>query len=168
MTEKLVIRPETDKFISELIKRYPVSEAALIPALHRVQDDLGWLSTQAMDWIANRLSIPKVRVYGVVSFYTMFRRSKPGRHRLEICTNLSCSLLGGEHLREYLCNKLGIRPGQTTPDNRITLMEVECLGSCGTAPVMLVDDVFHENLTPESVDRILAKFRSEKDQAGVS
>jgi NADH-quinone oxidoreductase E subunit len=150
-----MVKPETEKAIDELVSHYPVKEAALLPALHKVQDDFGWLPVEAMDWVADRLELPHARVYGVTSFYTMFRRKKLGRHRLEICTNLSCSLMGAEHLRDHLCSKLGIKPGQTTSDGRITLSEVECLGSCGTAPVMLVDDEFFENLDPEKVDQIL-------------
>jgi NADH-quinone oxidoreductase E subunit len=153
---RVKVKPETEKAIDELIGRYPVAEAALIPALHKVQDDLGWMPVEAMDWVADKLGLPRVRVYGVTSYYTMFRREKPGRHRLEICTNLSCSLMGAEHLRDYLCRKLSIKPGETTTDGRITLEEVECLGSCGTAPVMMVDDEYHENLTPEKVDTILS------------
>jgi NADH-quinone oxidoreductase E subunit len=153
---RVKVKPETEKDIDELIGRYPVAEAALIPALHKVQDDLGWMPVEAMDWVADKLGLPRVRVYGVTSYYTMFRRERPGRHRLEICTNLSCSLMGAEHLRDHLCKKLGIRPGETTGDGRITLDEVECLGSCGTAPVMMVDDEYHENLTPEKVDTILS------------
>lgn len=152
----LKVRPETEKAIEELVGRYPVREAALIPALHKIQDDLGWMPVEAMDWVADKLGLPRVRVYGVVSYYTMFRRKQPGRHRLEICTNLSCSLMGAEHLRDHLCRKLGVKSGETTGDGRITLEEVECLGSCGTAPVMIVDDEYHENLTPEKVDTILS------------
>ena len=98
---KVSVKPETVKAIDELIGYYPVAEAALIPALHKVQDDLGWMPVEAMDWVADKLGLPRVRVYGVTSYYTMFRRKKPGRHCLEICTNLSCSLMGAEHLRDY-------------------------------------------------------------------
>ena len=158
--QAFAVKPETAQAIDELLGHYPVKEAALLPALHKVQDEIGWLPVAAMDWVADRLELPRVRVYGVASFYTMFRRQQPGRHRLEICTNLSCSLMGAEHLREYLCRKLGIQPGETTADGRITLSEVECLGSCGTAPVMLVDDEFVEDLDPQKVDKILADLEA--------
>jgi NADH-quinone oxidoreductase subunit E len=162
---KVKVKPETEKAVDDLIGRYPVREAALIPALHKVQDDLGWMPVEAMDWVADKLGLPRVRVYGVTSYYTMFRRKQPGKHRLEICTNLSCSLMGAEHLRDYLCKKLGIKAGETTADGRITLEEVECLGSCGTAPVMIVDDEYHENLTPEKVDTILSDLEL-RDKGG--
>lgn len=160
------VKPETEQAIDELLNRYPNKEAALIPVLHKVQDDLGWLPVQAMDWVADRLELPRVRVYGVTSYYTMFRRKPLGRHRLEICTNLSCGLMGAEHLRDTLCRKLGIQPGETTADGRITLQEVECLGSCGTAPVMLVDDAYHENLDPKKIDEILSDLAVRDKQEG--
>jgi len=159
----IALSAETLAAIDEVLTHYPVAEAALLPVLHKVQDELGWLPVAAMDWVAERLALPPVRVYSVTSFYTMFLREPPGRHRLELCTNLSCSLLGAEHLREHLCRKLGIKPGETTADGAITLTEVECLGSCGTAPVMMVDDVFHENLTPEKIDAILAGLKEGGD-----
>lgn len=158
--------PETSTQIEQLVARYPVREAALIPVLHLVQEQLGWLPVAALDWVADYLQLPRTRVYGVTSFYSMFRRKPAGRHRLEICTNVSCSLLGAEHLRDYLSRKLGIRPGETTADGRITLNEVECLGSCGTAPVMLVDDEYHEQLTPQKVDEILARLESADKEQG--
>ncbi len=151
-------RPETVRAIDELITHYPVKEAALIPAMHILQDEIKWMPMEAMDWIADKLEIPRVRVYGVASFYTMFRRKPEGKLRLEVCTNLSCSLLGATHIRDYLCEKLGIRPGETTPDGKVTLTEVECLGSCGTAPVMLVNDRFYENLTPKKIEALLERI----------
>lgn len=153
-------KPETVRAIDELIPRYPVKEAALIPAMHLLQDDIKWMPVEAMDWIADKLEIPRVRVYGVASFYTMFRRKPAGKLRLEVCTNLSCSLLGGTHIRDFLCEKLGIKPGETTPDGKITLTEVECLGSCGTAPVMLVNDKFYENLTPKKIEALLERIEA--------
>ena len=160
------VKPETEKAIDELLQRYPVKEAALIPALHMVQDDVGWMPVEAMDWVADRLDLPRARVYGVTSFYTMFRREQTGRHRIEICTNLSCSLMGAEHLRDHLCKKLGIEPGQTTADGRFTVSEVECLGSCGTAPVMMVDDEYFENLDPDKVDKIIAGLDARDRETG--
>lgn len=153
-------KPETIKEIDELISHYPVKEAALIPAMHMLQDDIKWMPLEAMDWIAEKLEIPKVRVYGVASFYTMFRRKPEGRLRLEVCTNLSCSLMGGTHVRDYLCKKLGVKPGETTKDGMVTLTEVECLGSCGTAPVMLVNDKFYESLTPQKIDALLKRIQT--------
>ena len=153
------LRPQTLQKVDTLITRYPEPEAALIPVLHAVQDDLGYLPSAAIEWVAERLQLPHARVMGVVSFYSMLRTAPPGAIRLELCTNLSCSLMGAEHLREHLCRKLGIRPGETTADGRFTLSEVECLGSCGTAPVMLVNDEFHENLDPARIDTLIDELR---------
>ena len=156
---KVTLQPGTLAAIEALILRYPEKEAALIPILHAVQDDLGHISVGAMEWVAGHLALPYPRVLGVVSFYTMFRRSPAGSYRLDICTNLSCSLMGAEHLRDHLCQKLGIKPGETTDDGQFTLNEVECLGSCGTAPVMLVNDEFHENLDPAKIDTLIENLK---------
>jgi NADH-quinone oxidoreductase E subunit len=94
-------------------------------------------------------------IEGVATFYTMYNRVPVGKYHVQICRNISCSLLGAEHLIEHVSKKLGVRPGETTPDGKFTLAKVECLGSCGTAPVMQVNDEYHENLTVESIDRIL-------------
>jgi NADH-quinone oxidoreductase E subunit len=156
----IIPAPDTARAIDEIIERYPVKEAALIPAMHLLQNEFKWLPIEAMDWIADRLELPRVRVYGVASFYTMFRRQPQGKARLEICTNLSCSLMGATHIRDYLCRKLGIAPGETTPDGKVTLIEVECLGSCGTAPVMLVNEKFYENLNPTKIEALLERIES--------
>ena len=156
------LRQKTIDGIEALIARYPAEEAALIPVLHAVQDDLGYISVAAMEWVADRLKLPYARVSGVVSFYTMLRTAPLGRHRLDICTNLSCSLMGAEHLRDHLCQKLGIKPGETTADGLFTVTEAECLGSCGTAPVMLVNDEFHENLDPAKIDALIEDLRRAK------
>jgi NADH-quinone oxidoreductase subunit E len=160
-------KPETVRAIEELITHYPQKEAALIPAMHIVQDELDWMPIEALDWVADKLELPRVRVYGVASFYTMFRRKPLGRLRIEVCTNLSCSLMGGTHVRDYLCKRLNIKPGETTPDGMVTLTEVECLGSCGTAPVMLVNDEFYENLTPEDIDKLLDRIQGQIEKAKV-
>ena len=161
----IIPAPDTARAIDELIERYPVKEAALIPAMHLLQNEFKWLPIEAMDWIADRLELPRTRVYGVASFYTMFRRQPQGKVRLEVCTNLSCSLMGATHVLDYLCAKLGIKPGETTEDGLVTLTEVECLGSCGTAPVMLVNDKFYENLTPRKIDALLERIQSNAAKA---
>jgi NADH-quinone oxidoreductase subunit E len=158
-------KPETVRAIDELITHYPTKEAALIPAMHILQDELKWMPLEALNWIADKLELPRSRVYGVASFYTMFRRKPAGKLRLEVCTNLSCSLMGATHLRDYLSKKLGIKPGETTPDGKISLQEVECLGSCGTAPVMLVNDKFYENLTPKKIEALLERIADNLNKA---
>ena len=152
--------------VEGILSRYPYKEAALVPVLHRLQREIGWLSPEAIEFAAEKLELPKPRVWGVASFYSMFRRSPPGRHLIEICTNISCSLLGAEHLRDHLSRRLGVRPGETTADGAFSLAEVECLGSCGTAPAMLVDGEYHENLTPRKIDDLLERLRAQDREAG--
>jgi NADH-quinone oxidoreductase E subunit len=136
---------------------YPDPQSALLPALVLAQQDYGgWLPEEAFDEVAAVMGLPPTQVASVATFYTMLHRRPVGRHVVQVCTNLSCSLLGGEHILETIGGKLGIQPGQTTPDGAFTLLEVECLGSCGTAPVMQVDDCTYEELTEEKIDRILA------------
>jgi len=146
---------ETDELISRLLGNYPEKMAALLPVLTAVQREKSWLSLATMDRIAERLSISPRHVYGVATFYTMYNTEPVGKWHLQLCQNLSCSLVGGVQLLEHLEQKLGISAGQTTADKRFTLTTVECLGSCGSGPVLQINDVYHENLTIAKVDQIL-------------
>lgn len=147
-----------DAGLDALLKKYPADfkAAGMLPALRLVQDLLGWVPPEAMVLVADRLGVPPARAQEVATFYVMYHTSPPGRHTLDVCTNVSCCLRGGEQVLAYLEKKLGIRPGQTTSDKRFTLREVECLASCGTAPVMQVNEAFVENLTPAKIDQTLA------------
>jgi NADH-quinone oxidoreductase E subunit len=149
----------TDQAQAEILRlrdEYPVAQSALIPALQLAQRDCGgWLPQDALDQVARLLALPATMVTAAATFYTMLQREPVGRHMIQVCTNLACSLLGGQHLLACLGRRLGIDPGQTTPDGKFTLCEVECLGSCGTAPVMQIDDRTYENLTEEQVYHIL-------------
>ena len=138
-----------------LLTRYPDGKAAILPALHLAQKEFGYVSDEAIVYIAGLVGTSAAEVEGVATFYTMYNRQPVGKYHVQICRNISCSLLGAEHLIEHVSQKLGVRPGETTPDGKFTLTKVECLGSCGTAPVMQVNDEYHENLTVESIDRIL-------------
>jgi NADH-quinone oxidoreductase subunit E len=138
---------------------YPDPQSALLPALYLAQEDYGgWLPEEAFDEVAAVLGLPPTLTVAAASFYTMLNRKPVGRHLIQVCTNISCSLLGAEHLVAYIGHKLGIKPGESTPDGRFTLLEVECLGSCGTAPMMQVDDKYHENLSEDKVDQILTSL----------
>lgn len=150
-------RAEADRLLS----LYPDKAAAILPILHLVQREAGCVPDDAIPCVAELAGTSPADVEGVATFYTLFRRRPPGKHHLQVCRNLSCSLMGAEALVEHLSERLGIRPGETTPDGMFTLSVVECLGSCGTAPVMQVDDEYHENLTVESVDALLGRLRSE-------
>lgn len=143
--------------ILKIRDEYPDAQSALLPALYLAQRDYGgWLPEGAFDEVAALMDLPPTQVAAAASFYTMLNRRPVGQHLVQVCTNISCSLLGAEHLLDYVARKLGVGVGETTPDGKFTLLEVECLGSCGTAPMMQVDDAYYENLTEEKVDGILA------------
>lgn len=144
--------------IREAMKKYPQARSALLPALEIAQREVGYLSPQVLREVALLMDLPPVEVASVASFYTMLYRRPVGKHVIQVCTNISCSLMGAEHIVNVLRKKLGIEVGETTPDGRFTLLTVECLGSCGTAPMMQVDDTYYENLTEERLDVILAEL----------
>lgn len=138
---------------------FPEPQSALLEALALAQEDGGgWLPDSALDEVAVVMELPPTLVASVASFYTMLNRQPVGRHLVQVCTNISCSLLRADHLVGRLGRKLGICPGETTPDGRFTLVEVECLGSCGTAPVMRIGSHTYENLTEERIDQILSEL----------
>ena len=153
LSEKLKIR------ITQLKERYPQSKSALLPVLHLAQREHdGWLSDEVMAEVAEVMGLPPAEVRSAVSFYTLFNCQPVGRYLVQVCTNISCSLLGAEHIVNHLERQLGIGVGETTADGLFTLLEVECLGSCGTAPMMQVNDTYYENLTVERVDQILGEL----------
>lgn len=144
-----------EKRVDALIARYPEPKAAMLMVLWEVQKDKGWIDPESQVWVAQRLSTSPAQVHGVVSFYTMYRQKAQGRHHIQVCTTLSCMLRGCDELMDHLKGKLGIDEGEVTPDGKFSLMRVECLGSCGTAPMLQLNDDYHEDLTLESVDRLL-------------
>jgi NADH-quinone oxidoreductase subunit E len=144
--------------INELKGKYPDPKSALLPALEIAQQENGWLSEEVMQEVGAAMDLPPTEVASVASFYTMFYTRPVGEHVIQVCTNISCSLLGAEQIVDYISHQLGIEVGDTTPDGRFTLLIVECLGSCGTAPMMQVDETYHENLTEEKIDSILAEL----------
>jgi NADH-quinone oxidoreductase subunit E len=142
--------------ITELRKRYPTTEAVLLPALHLAQRAWGgWLPDEAIAAVAAELNLPVSKVYGVVTFYDLYHQSPVGRHRIRVCTNLSCQLRGAEEIMELLHQELGVGEDEVTPDGRCTYVHFECLGSCDTAPMMMVDEDYHENLTPQRAREII-------------
>jgi NADH-quinone oxidoreductase subunit E len=148
--------PEGKKKIRELAGRYPDAQAATLPALWAAQEEAGWISPEVCTAVAELLGVTPAHVLGVASFYTMFKKATTGRYLIQVCSTLSCSLMGAESVVDYLERKLGIRCGETTPDGKFTLMKVECLASCGTAPVMQINDDYYESLTEAKIDEILA------------
>ena len=149
------VREESDRWVA----KFPPDRkrSAVISALHAVQhENQGYLTTELMDCVAEYLGLPDILVYEVASFYSMFETKPVGRHHLSVCTNISCMLRGSQEVVDYVEMKLGIKTGESTPDGRIYLKrEEECLAACTGAPMLMVDHVFHENLTPERIDKIL-------------
>ena len=145
--------------IQKLISQYPQKRSALIPSLHLVQKELGYISQDAMAEIARIFELSPNEVHEVVSFYTMFHRKPVGKYVLQVCTNISCQLCNAEGIMDHLIKKFGIKPGETTADKRFTLLEVECLGSCGTSPVVQINDDYYEDLTSEKLDKILDSLK---------
>ena len=146
------------KRLDDLRASYQQPQALVLPALWMWQEEHGWISEEGMTYVAGLLKIPVHHVYGVVSFYTMFNRTPVGRHKIEVCTNVSCMLRNSDRILKHIEQRLKIKVGETTPDNRFTLVEAECLGSCGTAPVVQIGDEYYENLDEEKIDRILQKL----------
>ena len=164
MTKKPEFAPETLALARKLMKRYPEGKhkSAVIPILHLAQAEFdGWLSPETMDYVAAILNIQPVEVYEVASFYSMFNLKPVGKCHLEICRTSSCWLMGAEDVVRHLEKKLNIKEGETTPDGMFTIKTVECLGSCGTAPVMQVGAEYFENLTLEKVDGLLDKMKAD-------
>jgi NADH-quinone oxidoreductase subunit E len=120
-----------------------------------VQKQYGHVPDEGIVYVAGLLGLSPARIQGVATFYTMYNRKPVGKYHVQICRNIACSVMGAEHLIDHVSRKLGVKPGQTTPDGKFTLAKVECLGSCGTAPVMMVNDDYYESLTPSKVDEIL-------------
>jgi NADH-quinone oxidoreductase E subunit len=147
--------PEALKEFDEIVARYPKKDAAMLPVLYLAQREFGHIGPEAIDYVAKLMEQSPARVYGVVTFYTMFNMKPIGRHHIQVCRTLPCALGGAEKITSFLRKKLGVECGQTTPDGRFTLSEVECLASCGTAPMMQVNDDYYENLTEEKVTEIL-------------
>ena len=146
---------QTKKRIEEIISRYEKKEAALLPVLHLVQREKGFISSQEEKQVADLLGIRPIKVKEVVTFYTMLNREPLGRYHIQVCSNISCSLLGAESLIEHLKGKLGIEVGETTQDKKFTLSTVECLGACEQAPCMMINFDYYGNLDKEKIDKIL-------------
>jgi NADH-quinone oxidoreductase subunit E len=151
--------PEAYRKFETTISRYPKKEAAMLPVLYLAQQEFGYLGDEAIEYIAKIMGQPPARVRGVVSFYTMLNMRPIGRHHVQVCRTLPCALQGAEKLTRFLEKTLGISVGETTPDGKFTLSEVECLASCGTGPMMQINDDYYENLTADKVTEILASLK---------
>lgn len=152
---------KAEKRVQEAIALYPSKRSAIMAALYIAQDELGWISDQAVAWVAERISIPPVQVREVATFYTMYYKKPVGKYHVQVCRTLSCALCGSQKLSERFKQRFGINPGEISSDGRWSFEEVECLGSCGTAPMCEINDTYFENLTVEKLDQVLSRIEAE-------
>ena len=155
-----MLREKYQKEIDDILSRYPVQRSALIPLLYLAQQENGYITEAAMIEIAGILKLTPPQVYETVTFYTMLNLKKVGKFHIQVCKSLMCALVGSDTVIGWIKQKLGISPGETTPDGLFTLTTVQCLAACGTGPMMQVNDDYYERLTEDKVDRILADLRS--------
>ena len=162
------LKPDTLKRIDEVIPHYPVKRSAVLPLLHLIQEDAGFISKEAIEWVAQKLELQPINVYEVVTFYPMFRQKPIGRRHVKVCRTLSCALMGGYKTCETFEQEFKTHRGEISPDGEVTIEFVECLASCGTAPVVMIDDDLHEKVDEARAkalcDRI--KHNAESLQAG--
>jgi NADH-quinone oxidoreductase subunit E len=154
---------ETEARFQNLLGKYPTKQAVVLPALWLAMDQFGYLTPDVIAYVAHRLDQAPVSVFAVVEFYTMFATEKLGKHHIQLCRNLSCTMRGCEDLEALVTDKIGIGPGEKTDDDLFSFELVECLGSCGTAPVMRMDQHYFENLTEEKLNRIIQACKDGRD-----
>src|SRR5262245_60679992 len=146
---------EFESRVDAIVAKYPQPKAAVLPVLWEVQKAKGYVDGASEAWVAERLGVSPAHVHGCVTFYTMYKQRPMGRHHIQLCTTLSCMLRGCDTILDHLKTRLGIEEGEVTPDGKFSLVRVECLGSCGTAPMLQLNDDYHEDLTIEKLDRLL-------------
>lgn len=147
--------------IEELMERYPSSKALVLPCLWMVQYQEGYISLEAIEAISKLIDLPPMEIYRVATFYTMFDLEPKGRYHIQLCKTLSCKLCGSMDVLREVVDRLGIGVGESSSDGKYTLTQVECLGSCGTAPVMQINDKYYENLKPDTIGEILDRVEEE-------
>ena len=158
MTNDYQLSDDVREKIEAEAKKYPSRRAALKSALRYAQQEHGWVSEGVVNSVAAFSSLQPIEVYEVATFYDMFYTKPVGRHKIRVCTNVSCMLRGSESVLDRLKEKLGVDVGESTPDGKVTLFEAECLGACSGAPMLIVDDRYVENLTPADIDRLLSEL----------
>jgi NADH-quinone oxidoreductase subunit E len=157
----LNLKPETFARIDEVITHYPVKRSAVLPLLHLIQEDAGYISDEAIEWVAQKLELQPINVYEVVTFYPMFRRKPIGRRHIKVCRTLSCALMGGYKTCDEFKKEFDTDLNAVSPDGEVTVEFVECLASCGTAPVVMVDEKLYENVDCAKAREIAAQIKAE-------
>jgi NADH-quinone oxidoreductase subunit E len=155
MPEAAVFSAAVEAEIDRHLAKYPVKRSAILPLMFIVQRERGYLDPPGVQYLADRLQLRVTDIWEVATFYSMINTRPVGKYHIQVCKTLSCKIMGEGKITEHVCKKLGIKPGETTADGRFSLSLVECLGSCGTAPMFQLNFAYHENLTPERVDQIL-------------
>jgi len=155
------LKAETVRAIDEVVTHYPVKRSAALPLLHLVQEDQGYISAAAIEWIAGRLELQPINVYELVSFYPMFRQQPIGRRHIKVCRTLSCAIMGGYRTCAEFQKQFGTGLGEVSPGGEVTVEFVECLASCGTAPVVMIDDELHQKVDVARAQALSAQIRAE-------
>ena len=160
----MVVSEKLDRFFTEKIKEYPTQRSFLVPMLLYTQDELGYLTDDAIAYLAEKAGVTELEVRNVISYYSMLHTKPRGKFHVQVCTNISCLLRGADELFDHCRERLGVGHKQTTPDGVFSLEEVECIGACSWAPAVQVNYDFHENLTPEKMDKVLETYRAKAKQ----
>jgi NADH-quinone oxidoreductase subunit E len=155
------LKPETFRQIDEVITHYPTKRSATLPLLHFIQEDVGFISNEAIEWVAAKLELQPINVYEVVTFYPMFRQKPIGRRHIRVCRTLSCALLGGYKTCAAFEKEFNTHTGEVSPDGEVTVEFVECLASCGTAPVVMIDDELHEKVDAAKAKQLSDQIKTE-------
>ena len=151
--------PENEIKFQEYVSRYPKIDSCMLPALWLVQEQIGWISPEAMIYVADKLGKTPIQVYEVATFYTMFNLKPIGKYHIELCKTLSCKLCGSQKIKNYIKETIGIEAGQTSEDGLFHLSEVECMGACGGAPMFALNGEYHEKLTIQKVDELIKECK---------
>ncbi len=162
VTRNVVLSDAAEKRAADVIALYPQSRSAIMPLLYIAQEELGSITQEAVEWVATKLSIAPVQVWEVATFYTMYYKKPVGKYHVQVCRTLPCALRGAKFISEFLHKRLGLQPGEVSKDGLWSFEEVECLGSCGTAPMCQINDVFFENLTEEKLETLMGRIEKEK------
>jgi len=160
----MIVSEQLDSFFTEKMKQYPTQRSFLVPMLLYTQDEVGYLSDEAIAYVAQKVGLSELEIRNVISYYSMLVTKPRGKYNVQVCTNIACMLRGGEEILTHCKNKLGIGHKGTTQDGLFSLEEVECIGACSWAPAAQVNYDFHENLTPEKMDRVLDEYNRKGTQ----